>query len=98
MAYSENCASCHANDLRGNSNSPGLIGLSFLFLWEGRPLGELFEKMRTEMPTDRPGALSLDTYLDLTAFLLQANEYPSSSSPLTAELIESGISIVSPPQ
>ena len=32
--YMTACASCHANDLRGNSNSPGLIGISFLFLWE----------------------------------------------------------------
>ncbi len=95
--YTESCASCHANDLRGNSNSPGLIGLSFLFLWEGQSLGELFKKMRDEMPTDRPGALPVSTYLDLTAFLLQSNEYPAADEELTLEVIDAGITIVSPP-
>lgn len=94
--YTENCASCHANDLRGNSNSPGLIGLSFLFLWEGRTLEELFGKMRDEMPTDRPGALPLNTYLDLTAFLLKSNEYPAADEELTLDIIDAGVTIVSP--
>ena len=48
-SYNTDCASCHANDLRGNSNSPGLVGISFLFLG----ISVLFEKMRKEMPTNR---------------------------------------------
>lgn len=82
-AYMANCASCHANDLRGNSNSPGLIGVGFLFLWEGRPLAELFEKMRSEMPTDRPGSLATEVYLELLAFILQKNGYPAGAGDLT---------------
>lgn len=83
------CASCHANDLRGNSNSPGLVGMGFLFLWEGRPLSELFEKMRNEMPTDRPGSLSATTYADLLAFILQRNGYPSGSTALGPDALAS---------
>ena len=75
-SYNADCASCHANDLRGNSNSPALVGISFLFLWENRPLSILFEKMRKEMPTNRPGSLATTTYLDLLAFILQQNGYP----------------------
>ena len=36
--YRARCASCHSNDLRGNSNSPSLLGMSFMFVWEGRSL------------------------------------------------------------
>lgn len=98
VAYTEHCASCHANDLRGNSNSPGLIGVGFLFLWEGRPLSELFDKMRNEMPTDRPGSLPASTYSDLLAFLLQENKYPSSATSLTMQSLQaSPITIVAPP-
>ncbi|MFP6838562.1 MAG: cytochrome c, partial [Pseudohongiellaceae bacterium] len=53
--YSTNCASCHSVDLRGNSNTPSLLGMSFMFIWEDRSLGELYTKMRDEMPSDRPG-------------------------------------------
>ncbi len=97
-AYRSNCASCHANDLRGNSNSPGLVGMSFLFLWEQRPLAELFNTMRVEMPTDRPGSLSTATYLDLLAFILQQNGYPAGDNGLSATIGDvPSILIVAPP-
>ena len=94
--YMTACASCHANDLRGNSNSPGLIGISFLFLWENRPLGELFEKMRKEMPTNAPGSLSATSYLDLLAFILQRNGYPDSEVLTEDRVFDSGLLIVPP--
>jgi len=95
--YMTACVSCHASDLRGNSNSPGLIGMSFLFLWENRPLSELFEKMRKEMPTNAPGSLSTTSYLDLLAFILQRNGYPESELLTEERLIDSGLLIVPPP-
>lgn len=97
LAYGENCASCHANDLRGNSNSPALTGLSFLFLWEGRDLAELFTRLSTDMPTDRPGSLPTDTYLDLLAFLLQHNGYPASTASLDMARLEGEPVIIVPP-
>lgn len=80
--YSARCASCHAADLRGNSNSPSLLGLSFMFIWEGKSLGEIYSKMRNEMPTDQPGSLSAQTYSDILAFILRANEFPAGSTEL----------------
>ena len=91
------CASCHAVDLRGNSNSPGLVGVGFLFLWENRPLSELFEKMRNDMPTNRPRSLPTNTYLDLLAFILQQNGYPESEELEESRLIDPELLIV-PPQ
>jgi len=81
-AYTESCTSCHAADLRGNSNSPSLVGMSFMFLWEGKTVGELYEQVRANMPVDRPGALSNQAYADIIAYLLQANGFPAGSETL----------------
>ena len=90
------CASCHSADLRGNSNSPSLIGLSFMFIWEGRTLGELFTKMSTEMPTDQPGSLSQQSYSAIIAFILKSNDFPAGDRELAsnASMLDS-ISITS---
>ena len=80
--YAARCASCHSADLRGNSNSPSLIGLSFMFIWEGRTLGELFTKMSTEMPTDQPGSLSQQSYSAILAFILKSNDFPAGDKEL----------------
>ena len=73
--YTEACIACHGQDLGGNSNSPGLIGMGFMFIWEGRTLGALLEKIQTEMPTDRPGQLPKQDYLDVVAYILQKNSF-----------------------
>ena len=82
--YSTNCASCHSVDLRGNSNTPSLLGMSFMFIWEDRSLAELYTKMRDEMPSDRPGSLSTRSYEDLLAYLLQSNQFPAGENQLKA--------------
>lgn len=84
--YAARCASCHSTDLRGNSNSPSLIGLSFMFIWEGRTLGELLEKMSTEMPTEDPGSLSQQSYAAILAFILQSNEFPDGDTELASSV------------
>jgi S-disulfanyl-L-cysteine oxidoreductase SoxD len=94
--YSETCVSCHGQDLGGNSNSPGLVGMGFMFLWEGRTLGEFFEKIRSDMPTDRPGQLTQQNYLDVLAYILLKNAFPSRTEELSANLnILNGITISS---
>ena len=94
--YSARCASCHSIDLRGNSNSPSLIGLSFMFIWEGRSLGELFTKMSEEMPTEDPGSLTQQSYAAILAYILRSNEFPSGETDLepNAEAL-AGIQITS---
>lgn len=82
--FNTNCASCHSVDLRGNSNTPSLLGMSFMFIWEDRSLGELYTKMRDEMPSDRPGSLSRQSYEDLLAYLLQSNQFPAGEKELKA--------------
>src|SRR5258706_406718 len=53
----EECARCHSESLGGGENAPALAGEAFLARWQDMTLGDLFEKIRTTMPTDSPGRL-----------------------------------------
>ena len=83
--YTRTCASCHAADLRGGSTAPSLVEESFSFQWDDATVGELFERIRTLMPSDRPNSLSAQSYRDIVAFLLQSNKFPSGEKELDAD-------------
>ena len=85
-AYMDSCAPCHAKDLRGDSTAPSLVEESFAFQWNDTSVGELFTRIRTLMPSDRPNSLSAQRYRDIVAFLLQANKFPSGATELDADL------------
>ena len=85
-AYMQSCASCHAEDLRGKSTAPSLVEESFLFLWSDMSVGDLFERTRMLMPSDRPGSLRADTYADIIAFIAQKNGFPSGSIELGSDV------------
>ena len=87
VPYLENCATCHGEDLGGGSNSPGLVGVSFQFLWGGKTLHELYEAIRTTMPTDNPASLPRETYLDILTYMLQVNEFPAGDEELDAKAL-----------
>jgi mono/diheme cytochrome c family protein len=84
-AYAQSCASCHADDLRGRSTAPSLVDESFTFLWADMSLGDLFEKTRMLMPSDRPGSLPPTTYADIIAFIASKNGFPAGSTELGAD-------------
>jgi mono/diheme cytochrome c family protein len=84
--YARACASCHAADLRGGSTAPSLVEESFSFQWADTTVGELFERIRTLMPSDRPNSLSSQTYRDIVAFILQSNKFPAGAKELDADL------------
>ncbi len=83
-AFTRSCAICHRTDLRGNFESPPLAGPNFLSFWGDRTPRELVERIRATMPPDRPGRLGDQTYLDIVAYLLQANGAPAGERALTA--------------
>ena len=80
--YKARCAACHGADLRGISHAAGLVGMGFMFLWEGRSLGELYSKIRNDMPQDQPRSLSKGSYEDILAFILKSNEFPAGDAEL----------------
>jgi glucose dehydrogenase/plastocyanin len=71
--YSQNCSRCHGDGLDGSGQAPPLLGPTFISHWGSRSLAELFGKISTTMPSDNPGNLSPEAYLDITEFLLYSN-------------------------
>ena len=57
--------------------------MAFMFIWEGKSVGELYTKMSAEMPTAQPGGLLANNYADILAFILQTNEFPSGNKELS---------------
>ena len=82
--YSRACESCHGSDLAGDqvAEIPALSLDSFMTSWNGRTVNDLVATMKRSMPKDKPGTLSENAYLDLAAYLLQANKFPSGSREL----------------
>jgi PQQ-dependent dehydrogenase (methanol/ethanol family) len=80
-AFQTNCAGCHGTDLMGY---PPLAGPAFIGSWSTRNTRDLFGLIQTTMPTDRPGALPADTYVNIIAFILQSNGRTPGTTPLTA--------------
>ena len=80
--YQTSCASCHSGDLSGREG-PQLAGANFLAQWGDRTAGELISYMQSTMP---PGgaALSGDSYLNVAAFILDANSARAGNQALTA--------------
>jgi alcohol dehydrogenase (cytochrome c) len=87
-AYQTNCAACHAPDLSGREG-PQLAGANFMSQWGDKTTGDLIGFMRATMP---PGGAALpgNTYINLAAFILDANSARPGDRALTAD---SGVSI-----
>lgn len=79
--YSQSCSGCHGEGLEG-VRGPALVGDAFLRGWGGQTVADLLERIRSTMPQGNPGSLSSAAYLDVVAFLLQANSFPAGAEPL----------------
>jgi S-disulfanyl-L-cysteine oxidoreductase SoxD len=85
QAYNTYCSSCHKADLTGTERVPPLAGDSFERIWQASTLRDLFERVASTMPQLAPHSLSDATYVDIVAFLLQANGYQPGGSELAAD-------------
>ena len=47
-------------------------------------VGDLFERIRTSMPADRPGRISCEQNTDILAYILSMNHFPAGNSELSA--------------
>jgi cytochrome c len=83
QAYSQNCASCHGTSLTGGESAPPLTGGEFSSNWYGLTLGDLFERIRTTMPADRPGRISREQDADILAYILNVNQFPAGEAELS---------------
>ncbi len=88
--YERTCTGCHHSDLQGDSGEeiPALADEAFIARWTGRTVGDLFEKVDKSMPASNPGSLSAQQYVDIVAYLLQANKFPSGREELGGSAAE----------
>jgi mono/diheme cytochrome c family protein len=62
------CMECHAV---GNLTNP-----DFRLAWRGKTAFELFERIRSTMPANKPGTLTQGTYASIVAYLMKVNGMP----------------------
>jgi alcohol dehydrogenase (cytochrome c) len=97
ILFQGNCASCHGKELQGEEFGPALKGTHFSERWGGRPVSELFEYLRQNMPPGGAGQIGSEAYASLVAFLLSTNglkatgrELPDRAENLTTFRIPAG--------
>jgi len=98
--YELRCAGCHLEDLRGSSGPP-LAGSTFLNAWADRNAGELVHRIQASMPPGAEGSLTDRESLEIAAYILQTNGYPSGAVQLntnSAQLIGTGAGVAPSPR
>jgi mono/diheme cytochrome c family protein len=83
--YVSRCANCHGRNLETSGDSPSLKGESFALGWKGKTLAERFQVIKETMPPSNPGSLEDGAVLNIMAFILKTNGYPSGATPLTTD-------------
>lgn len=75
--YDETCGTCHQPDQ--------LIGQGFVESWNDRRVWDFYALVRSTMPLDNPGGMKDQEYLEVVAYLLQANHAPAGRDSLSAD-------------
>ena len=78
--YEMSCASCHKG---GPPNSDLLMRD-----WSGTSLDSFFDRIKTTMPANAPGSLSDSNYIDIMAYILRADDFPSGSDELEPAMLK----------
>jgi mono/diheme cytochrome c family protein len=73
--YEQHCLTCHDKK----------YFRPVLKVWDGQPLGMLYTIMSASMPESNPGALPRKDYVDILAYILSLNRYPSGEAELDYE-------------
>ena len=81
-AYQQECSQCHLDDLLGDGIAPSLVGAPFSFRSSELSVADMLVAIRTTMPQGAPASLSPQAYVDIVAYLLQANDYPAGDAEL----------------
>ena len=81
--YQQNCAACHLANLTGSFEAPNLADTGFRSNWANRRVDEFVDMLQRTMPPQAPGSLDQSQYLDISAFLLEANNISASATALS---------------
>lgn len=94
QVYEANCVTCHLADLDGSANPTAgargapLVGTRFVQDFGESKISALFNKMKRDMPSGRPGSLTDQEYLDVATYVLQKNSFPAGSAELTSDVAD----------
>ena len=83
--YEAACADCHGPELEGGETAPALAGPDFRWTWNGRSVGDLFERIRISMPEGRPRSMTRVEKAAVLAFMFSENGFPSGNGLLADE-------------
>jgi mono/diheme cytochrome c family protein len=84
--YKEQCSACHGDNLEGSGPMPPLAGKDFLANWQGKSVGELFEKVQTTMPATAPGTLTPEQTASIVSYMLSKDNYPAGAAALASKM------------
>ena len=88
--YFEHCVRCHGPALMGGTDGAGpLTGPTFNGNWNGVPLGQMLDRVRSTMPLDKPMTLSRQQVADVLTFIFSVNKIPAGKAelPRQAEML-----------
>jgi hypothetical protein len=75
--HQNNCTTCHGTEKYS--------GEAFAKAWIGRTAFDLFDQLKTTMPDDNPGGLSVQQYTDIIAFIFKVNGMPAGADSLSTD-------------
>jgi mono/diheme cytochrome c family protein len=75
--YEGTCGTCH--------QPAQFIGQTFVESWNDRRVWDFYSLVRATMPLDNPGGMKEQEYIDVVAYLLQANKAPAGGDSLKAD-------------
>jgi len=81
--FRADCATCH--DASELGEAPSLAGDTFMRNWEGHTVGRLYTKILEQMPPNNVRSVTPSQKLDVLAYILHENGFPSGADELTAD-------------
>jgi S-disulfanyl-L-cysteine oxidoreductase SoxD len=85
--YITSCVDCHGPNLDdGEFGGPPLKGDAFRTKWFGHPVSSLLGFTHAAMPPDAPGRLPMGTYVEIIAYLLNANGISPGAGELPSDM------------
>ena len=77
--FAKVCVECH--------EPADYTGPKFREKWNGLPMLDLYEQIRTKMPDDNPGSLTRDQYAEALAYILKQNGVPAGPSKIAPDSV-----------
>ena len=96
--YADKCSPCHGEDLGGQAGIiPALTGDPWLMNWNGKTVGDLYDKIFMTMPALEPGSLKPEEAAALVANILNVEKYPAGTTEIAPKMeANQGIKIEAP--